>query len=52
MSSMMRERVYRALRSACISALITLATLAVLEGMLRVANLRMLRDSSSERSQT
>jgi hypothetical protein len=49
---MMRERVYRALRSACISALITLATLAVLEGMLRVANLRMLRDSSSERSLT
>jgi hypothetical protein len=52
MSSMTRGRVYQALRSVCISALITLATVAVLEGMLRVADLRMLRDSSSERSLT
>ena len=50
MSSVTRGRVYQAVRSACISALITLATLAVLEGMLRIANLRMLRDSSTERS--
>jgi lysophospholipase L1-like esterase len=52
MSSMMREWVYGGLRSACIMALVMLATLAVLEGMLRIADLRMLRDSSSERSLT
>lgn len=52
MGSMTGGRVYQAARSAGISVLITLATLVVLEGMLRVANLRMLRDSSSERSLT
>jgi hypothetical protein len=44
------ERVRRALRSACVSLCITVATLAAIEIMLRIADLRILREGSSERS--
>jgi len=46
------EQVRQALRSACITLCITLATLAAIEIMLRVADLRMLREGSNERSLT
>ena len=44
------ERVGRALRSACVTLCITVATLAAIEIMLRIADLRILREGSSERS--
>ena len=46
------ERVHQALRSICVTLCITLATLAAIEIILRVADLRVLRESSSERSLT
>ena len=47
-----RDRVYAALRSTCIALLITLATLAAIEIMLRIADLRILREGTGERSLT
>jgi hypothetical protein len=41
-----------ALRSACITLLITIATLAAIEIILRVVDLRILREGASERSLT
>jgi hypothetical protein len=46
------ERVRQALRSACVTLCITLATLAAIEIMLRLADLRVLREGTSERSLT
>ena len=46
------ERVGQVLRSTCITLCITLATLAAIEIMLRIADLRILREGSSERSLT
>lgn len=46
------RRVQAALRSACITLLITVATLAVTEVLLRLADLRILREGASERSLT
>jgi hypothetical protein len=48
----MRERVLRALRSAGLTLSIALATLAAIEVVLRIADLRVLREGSSERSLT
>jgi hypothetical protein len=48
----MRERVLRALRSTCQTLFISLATLAAIEIVLRIADLRILREGSSERSLT
>ncbi|HEV3499301.1 MAG TPA: SGNH/GDSL hydrolase family protein [Bradyrhizobium sp.] len=47
-----RERLRQPLRSACIVLLITLATLAAIEIILRVIDLRVLREGTSERSLT
>ena len=47
-----RGRAQRALRSAGITLLITVATLAAIEILLRVADLRILREGVSERSLT
>ncbi len=47
-----RERVFRALRSARAALLIALVTLAALELVLRLADLRVLREGASERSLT
>src|SRR5512140_210814 len=47
-----RERVRQALRSACIVLLTTLASLAAIEIVLRVADFRILREAASERSLT
>jgi hypothetical protein len=47
-----RERTRQALRSACIVLFTTLATLAALEVILRVIDLRLLREGASERSLT
>lgn len=46
------KRVGQVLRSTCITLCITLATLAAIEIMLRIADLRILREGSSERSLT
>jgi hypothetical protein len=46
------DRVHPALRSACLTLLTTLATLAAIEIVLRVADFRILREGSSERSLT
>jgi hypothetical protein len=46
------ERVRQILRSTGVTLCITLATLAAIEVMLRVADLRILREGSSERSLT
>src|SRR3984893_9103489 len=45
-----RERLGAALRPACIALFIALATLATIEIILRVIDLRILRQSTSERS--
>src|SRR5450631_736356 len=45
-----RERVHQALRSTCVALLMTLATLAAIEIVLRVVDLRILREAKSERS--
>ena len=47
-----RERVRQTLRSACIALCATLATLAVIEVVLRVVDLRVLREGAGERSLT
>jgi hypothetical protein len=47
-----RERLGRAMRSAGIALLITLATLAAIEMILRLIDLRVLREGTSERSLT
>jgi hypothetical protein len=47
-----RERVHLALRSACIALFTTLVTLAAIEIVLRLADLRILREGASERSLT
>src|SRR5258708_10540583 len=47
-----RERLPQALRSACIVLFTTLATLAAIEIILRVVDLRVLREGTSERSLT
>jgi lysophospholipase L1-like esterase len=52
MSSTTRSGITETLRACGVSLLMTLAMLVVLEGVLRVANFRILRDSSSERSLT
>jgi hypothetical protein len=52
MGSGAHKRVAEALRSIGISLLVTLVTLVVMEGILRLVSPRMLRDSSSERSLT
>jgi hypothetical protein len=52
MSSTTRERIMAKLRAAGIQLLLLLAMLLVFEGVLRVANFRILRDSSTERSLT
>jgi hypothetical protein len=52
MGSIGHDRVTEALRSIGMSLLVTLVTLFVLEGILRLVSPRMLRDSSSERSLT
>jgi hypothetical protein len=44
------ERVSQALRSTCTTLCITLATLAAIEITLRIVDLRILRDDTSERS--
>ena len=49
---LMRDRVRQALRSAFFMLLTTLATLAALELALRLADLRVLREGTSERSLT
>ena len=46
------RRAQAVLRSACITLLITVATLAVTEVLLRLADLRILREGASERSLT
>jgi hypothetical protein len=46
----MRERVQRALRSAGLTLMVALATLGAIEIVLRVADLRILREATSERS--
>ena len=48
--SITRERVHQALRSTCVALLMTLATLAAIEIVLRVVDLRILREAKSERS--
>jgi hypothetical protein len=45
-----RERVHQALRSTCVALLMTLVTLAAIEMVLRVVDLRILREAKSERS--
>jgi hypothetical protein len=45
-----RERVHQALRSTCVALFMTLATLAAIEIVLRVVDLRILREAKSERS--
>src|SRR5216684_989775 len=45
-----RERVHQALRSTCLALFMTLATLAAIEIVLRVIDLRILREAKSERS--
>jgi GDSL-like Lipase/Acylhydrolase family len=45
-----RERVHQALRSTCLALFMTLATLAAIEIVLRVVDLRILREAKSERS--
>src|SRR3984893_9717457 len=45
-----RERVHRVLRSTCVALLMTLATLAAIQIVLRVIDLRILREAKSERS--
>jgi len=52
MNSIGREPAAGKLRAVAIQLLILFATLVVLEGLLRIVNPRMLRDSSSERSLT
>jgi hypothetical protein len=52
MSSTTRERTMAKLRAAGVQLLLMLAMLLVFEGVLRVANFRILRDSSTERSLT
>jgi GDSL-like lipase/acylhydrolase family protein len=52
MSSSTRERIVAKLHAAGVQLLLLLAMLLVFEGVLRVVNFRMLRDSSSERSLT
>ena len=47
-----REWVRQALRSACIVLLTTLASLAAIEIVLRIADFRILREAASERSLT
>jgi GDSL-like Lipase/Acylhydrolase family len=47
-----RERLRGALRSVCVALLITLATLAAIEIVLRLIDLRVLREGTSERSLT
>jgi GDSL-like Lipase/Acylhydrolase family len=47
-----RKRLRQALRSACIVLFTTLATLAAIEIILRVVDLRVLREGTSERSLT
>jgi hypothetical protein len=51
-ASSARERVQLALRSCCIALLTTLATLAAIEMVLRLVDLRILREGASERSLT
>jgi GDSL-like Lipase/Acylhydrolase family len=51
-SPVTRERTRQALRSACIALFTTIAMLAALEVILRVIDLRILREGSSERSLT
>ena len=50
--SIMARRAQEVFRSAWVTLLITVATLAVIEGLLRVADLRVLREGASERSLT
>ena len=50
--SITRERVRQTLRSTCVTLLITLATLAAIEIILRIVDLRILREGASERSLT
>lgn len=45
-----RERVYQALRSTWLALFMTLATSAAIEIVLRVVDLRILREARSERS--
>lgn len=45
-----RERVHQALRSTCLALFMTLAMLAAIEIVLRVIDLRILREAKSERS--
>ena len=51
-SPVTRERTRQALRSTCIALFTTIAMLAALEVILRVIDLRILREGSSERSLT
>jgi len=51
-ASIARERVHLALRSCGIALLTTLAMLAAVEMVLRLADLRILREGASERSLT
>ena len=46
------ERVFQALRSTCVALCIALATLAAIEIVLRIVDLRILREDASERSLT
>jgi hypothetical protein len=50
--SITRGRVRQTLRSTCVTLLITLATLAAIEIILRIVDLRILREGASERSLT
>jgi hypothetical protein len=50
MTSTRHERIVERLRRNGTSVLILLATLLVLEGLLRVVNLKILRDSTTEQS--
>ena len=47
-----RRRTHQALRSACVTLLTAVATLAAVEILLRVVDLRILREGASERSLT
>ena len=51
-SPITRRRTHQALRSACVTLLTAVATLAAVEILLRVVDLRILREGASERSLT
>jgi hypothetical protein len=51
-SPITRRRTHPALRSACVTLLTAVATLAAVEILLRVVDLRILREGASERSLT